>query len=43
MLGDLVTCLENTVPQKFEGWQAVCHVEKGKVYRCVEDMKWEED
>jgi len=42
-LGDLVTCLENTIPRKeIDGWQAVCHVEKGKVYRCEEADEWEE-
>jgi len=42
-LGDLVTCLENTVPRKeIDGWNPICHVEMGRVFRCVEAEEWEE-
>ena len=41
-LENLATCLENTVPRKFDGWTGLLHIERGRVFRCVEELEWEE-
>lgn len=41
-LGNLVICLENTVPHEFDGWNAILHVEQGRVFVKIDAEDWEE-
>mgnify|MGYP003984346069 CR=1 FL=1 len=42
-LGNLVTCLDQmTIHKEIDGWNAILHVEQGRVWRPVDAEEWEE-